>query len=91
MSSDKIKLPDFTRLWKPSLHILKYVGLAAAVVIVLFLVIDSVIMPAYTRHGTEYPLPDIINKSYDEAIVIAQRYDFEIVIRGRQASPTIPE
>ena len=91
MSSDKIKLPDFSRYIKPTLHILKYVGLAAAVVIVLFLVIDTVVMPAYTRHGTEYPLPNIINKSYDEAVIIAERYDFEIVIQGRQASPTIPE
>ncbi|HEQ99562.1 MAG TPA: PASTA domain-containing protein [candidate division Zixibacteria bacterium] len=91
MPSDKIKIPDFKRLIKPSVKVLKYLGLVLAVLIVLFLLFDIVIMPAYTRHGTEYPLPSIVNKSFDEAEKIAERYDFEIVIQGRQASPSIPE
>ncbi len=91
MPSDKIKIPDFKKLIKPTLKVLKYFGILLAVCIVLFLLFDNVIMPAYTRQGTEYPLPNIVNKSFDEAETIAQRYDFEIVIQGRQASPGIAE
>ncbi|MBD3219326.1 MAG: PASTA domain-containing protein, partial [candidate division Zixibacteria bacterium] len=91
MPSDKIKIPDFKKLIKPTLKALKYIGILLAAGIVLFLLFDNVIMPAYTRHGTEYPLPDIVNKSFDEAETIAKRYDFEIVIQGRQASPGIAE
>jgi len=91
MTSDKLHLPDFRKYIKPSLQILKYLGIAMAVMIVIFLVFDIIFMPMYTRHGSEYPLPDITNKSYDEALEIADKYNFDIVIQGKQSSPTIPE
>ena len=91
MSSDKLHLPDFRKYIKPSLQILKYCGILLAVLIVLFLLFDNIIMPMYTRHGSEFPLPDITNKSYDEALDIAELNHFDIVIQGKQSSPTIPE
>ncbi|NIP42366.1 MAG: PASTA domain-containing protein [candidate division Zixibacteria bacterium] len=91
MPTDKIHIPDFKKLIKPSLKALKYIGIVLAVGIVIFLLFDNIIMPAYTRHGTEYPLPDIVNMSFEDAEKIAKRYDFQIAIQGRQASPSIPE
>jgi beta-lactam-binding protein with PASTA domain len=91
MQYKDIKLPDFKRLKKPALIVIKYGGIAAGILLVIFMLFDRVFMPAYTRHGTEFPLPNLVNKSYDDALAIAERYDFEIVVRGEQPSPTIPE
>jgi len=90
-SKDKITLPNLKPLLKPLSRIAIWGGLILALLIVLFLIMDHIVMPMYTRHGTEFPLPNLLNMSFDEASNLADKYDFEIVVQGKQPSPTIPE
>ncbi len=90
-SNDKITLPNLRPLLGPLKKIAIWGGLILALLIVIFLIMDNIVMPMYTRHGTEYPLPNMLGKSFDEASNLADRYEFEIVVQGKQPSPTIPE
>jgi len=42
---------------------------------------DSIVMPLYTKHGQEYELPDVTEKPVEEAIEILKTGDFEPVIQ----------
>jgi serine/threonine-protein kinase len=91
MDIKNIEITDITEKLKPLWTVLKYGAVFLAFIITVFLVFDRVVMPMYTRHGTEFPLPNLLNKSYDEALRLAEAYDFQVVIRGEQPSPNIPE
>ena len=86
-----LELSDKLQKLKPLWTIIKYGAVFLAFFMVMFLLFDHVFMPVYTRHGTEFPLPNLLNKSYDEALHLAEAYEFQVVIRGEQPSPNIPE
>jgi len=91
MQPDRFKLKNLPAGAKKALKVLKYVGLVIALLLMIILLFDMVLMPVYTRHGSEFPLPNLLGKSFDEATEIAEAYEFEIVVRGEQPSPNIPE
>jgi len=76
---------------KGMVNLLKYVGIILALLIMIVLLFDNVLMPLYTRHNSEFPLPNLVGKSFAEANEIAEVYEFEIVVKGEQPSPNIPE
>ena len=46
--------------------------------IVLFFVMDLIVMPIYTHHGSEEELPDVTEKPFHEAKVILESVGFQI-------------
>jgi eukaryotic-like serine/threonine-protein kinase len=90
-SSNKITLPDFKKWIKPTIHLAKYGVIALVILIVVFLLFDQWLLPVYTRHNTEFPLPNLLGKSFDEATSIAEDAHFELIIRSKQPSSNIPE
>lgn len=91
MLPDRFKPKNLPPGAKTTLNILKYVGGAIALLITIVMLFDMALMPLYTRHGKEFPLPNLLGKSFDEATEIAEAYKFELVVRGEQPSPNIPE
>jgi len=46
---------------------------------IFYLLIDQVIMPAYTRHGQAIEVPDLTNLMYEDAREVLSRIDLQIV------------
>ncbi|MBU1638293.1 PASTA domain-containing protein [bacterium] len=54
------------------------IGLVALVM--LFLLFDFIIMPAYTRQGNEMEVPDLIGLSLEAAQIVASQQGFQLII-----------
>ncbi len=54
------------------------------------LLMDIVVMPFYIKSGREIVAPNLTNKSFEEAGVIARAYKLDIVEDGRDFNPTVP-
>ncbi len=48
--------------------------------LVFVLIMDSIVMPLYTKHGQEYELPDVTEKPLSEAIEILEREGFRPIV-----------
>jgi len=61
------------------LKIGKIIAIIFLVFLVVYLLFDKIIMPAYTRHGQAIEVPDLTNIIYEDAREILDRLDLEIV------------
>jgi serine/threonine-protein kinase len=66
-------------------------GLPLAVVVLLILITDCWIMPAITRHGTEFPLPDFTGLRLFEAQVSLAELDLTHEVSAEEHSPGVGE
>ncbi len=48
--------------------------------LVFVLVMDSIVMPLYTKHGKEYELPDVTEKPLSQAIAILEKEGFRPIV-----------
>jgi len=57
----------------------------------LFLMIDKVVLPLYTKQGAEVELPDIVERSASQAEYILSSHGFRMIIDGSEYHPVLPE
>lgn len=60
------------------------------IVYLVFLLLDNIIMPLYTRHGQEIAIPDITLMSYDAAKKILQSDKFKVIKAGEKFDEQYP-
>jgi len=74
-------------------HRNKMIGLisTAGVFLVLIIFSDKIFMPLYTHRGAELELPDVTEKSFEEAAFILEDQKLQIVIDTLQFSSFYPE
>ncbi len=65
----------FAKLRTPFLGLLSTAGM----LLVLALIFDWVVMPIYTKHGAELELPDVTEKSFDEAKTLLESKGFSVI------------
>lgn len=80
--------PIIERYWKP---FLTYIAIPIFVLWILFLAVDIMVMPIITRHGEEFPLPQVVGKSEYEAQEILEKCGMSLQIAGREFSANRPE
>ena len=80
--------PLVARYWKT---ILTYVLIPLLVSWLLFLIVDMMVMPIFTRHGDEFPLPQVVGKSESEAQQILEKRKLTLQVAGREFSANRPE
>jgi eukaryotic-like serine/threonine-protein kinase len=56
------------------------------VLVMLILLMDLIVMPAYTRHGSEREVPDLTGLPIDAAKAKAQKQGFEVVVEPAKIS-----
>lgn len=76
------------RYWKP---FLTYIIVPLVVLWILFVVVDMMVMPVMTRHGAEFPLPQLVGKSESEAQELLKQHDLGLQVAGREFSANRPE
>lgn len=60
-------------------------------VIVLYVVVDDIVMPTITRHGTEFTLPDFVEQRLIEARMELDDLNLRFEVASEEYSPGIPE
>jgi eukaryotic-like serine/threonine-protein kinase len=80
--------PLIERYWKP---IVAYILVPLAVLWIVFLAVDLAVMPLFTRHGAEFPLPLITGLSESEAQQVLQQRHLSLQVAGREYSANKPE
>jgi beta-lactam-binding protein with PASTA domain len=91
MTGSKRKFLGFVprdSIWHP---LIKYLVIPIIALIVVFLLVDRVVMPGITRHGSEFPLPSVVGLSFTEAMDTLDQYGVDIYIAGEESSPDIPD
>ncbi len=69
-----------------------YYAAGVALVFLIFgIFANTIVMPMVTRHGSEFPTPQLIGKSVREAEQLLRAAGLRIDIESRQHSPAIPE
>jgi len=66
------------------MNLLKKAGLFIGVLLVIYFIFDVLIMPLYTRHGQEIPVPDLSNLIYEDARELLDRLDLKIVEESKR-------
>jgi len=66
------------------LRIGKIAGIFFLVFLSLFLLMDKIIMPAYTRHGQAIEVPDLTSLLYEDAREVLDRLDLTIVEEAKK-------
>ena len=61
------------------------------IIIIAFFVMDIFVMPSITRHGEEFPLPDIRGMSLTDAVDTLKSLGIELQIAGEEPVPDMPE
>jgi beta-lactam-binding protein with PASTA domain len=61
------------------IKIAKILTVAFVILFIFYLLLDKVIMPAYTRHGQAIEVPDLTNLMYEDAREVLERLDLQIV------------
>jgi serine/threonine-protein kinase len=75
-------------LWHP---LVKFLAIPVTTVIAVALMADMVIMPEITRHGEEFPLPDVTGMSITDARTAFAGVGIGIEIAGEEPTPDLPE
>lgn len=60
------------------------------VLLVFVIILNSIVMPAYTQYGQRVQVPDITNRSLEEATTVLENYGFEVILAERQYDAEIP-
>jgi len=72
-------------------RILFYIGLPILALFISYYLLDSVIMPIITRHGSEFPLPNVIGKTEAEARDVLDSAGLGIEIKSQEYHTDKPE
>lgn len=80
--------PLIERYWRP---FLTFVAIPALVLWILFVAFDVMVMPIFTRHGEEFPLPQVVGKSENEAQELLEKQGLSLQVAGREYSANRPE
>lgn len=75
-------------IWHP---VVKFLAIPLIALALIALLADTIIMPVITRHGDEFPLPNVVGRSLTEAKEIFDKHEIEVVIAGREPTPDLPE
>lgn len=78
MSTEKKKNNSAKKKWWNNI-LLRTVGIAAVALLVLILIVNS-ILGLTTRHGKEFPLPDLSNLTFAQAQEVAKEHDLKLEI-----------
>ena len=81
--------------WSLSLATNKYfwvgIGVLLVVTAVMYLVVNEVVMPSYTRHDVSVTVPRVVDRPFEEASQLLQRRDLQVERqRTRQYNPNVP-
>ena len=71
----------------PQRKIVLWGAVPLAILIVLFLIFDSVVMPIVTRHGSEFPLPDFVGQQLTETQMSLDDLHLRYGIASQEYSP----
>ncbi|UCG62211.1 MAG: PASTA domain-containing protein [Candidatus Zixiibacteriota bacterium] len=63
------------------------VGIPLLSLLILYLVVDSIVMPIITRHGDEFPLPEFTGQRVIEAQVLIKDLGLEFEVSSEEYSP----
>ncbi len=80
-------------LWSLASNRYFWQGLGVLFVVVLsaYLLVDKLMMPAYTRHDASVSVPGVVNRPVEEASQILQRRDLQVERqRAQQYNPNVP-
>lgn len=66
------------------LKIVKTIVVIFLILLIIYLLFDKVIMPAYTRHGQAIQVPDLTNILYEDAREVLDRLDLKIVEEAKK-------
>lgn len=87
----------FRLAWKELLHPqtpwTKYAVVAALgilVFLILFMIVNNIVMPAVTRHGAEFPLPEIVDMTVVEAEPVLMEAGLYLEITSEEYHPDRP-
>ncbi len=62
-------------------------GIPLLSLLILYLIVDNIVMPILTRHGSEFELPDFTGRSFVEAQVTLKDLDLNFEISSEEYSP----
>lgn len=58
--------------------------------LVVIILLNSLVMPAYTQYGKRVQVPDITKRSLEEATALLENYGFEVILAERQYDADMP-
>jgi len=67
-----------------------WVGLALVGLFFGFVIMNEILMPVITRHGSEFPLPDIVGMTFDEAEPVLNKDDLMLDVTSEEYHPDKP-
>ncbi len=70
-----------------SRKIMSYGGIPFIIVLILYFVVNSIVMPVITRHGEEFPLPDFTDQRLTEAQLGINDLNLAYEISSEEYSP----
>ncbi len=90
MATDRLFLRFIPRdsIWHP---LTRFLVIPVVAIIALFALTDLVIMPHITRHGDEFPLPDVVGMSITDARAVFEMKNIKAEIAGEEPTPDLPE
>jgi beta-lactam-binding protein with PASTA domain len=65
--------------------------IASGVLLILAMTFDKIVLPIYTQQYNEVEMPDIVEKSADEADSILNAHGFRMIIDKSEYHPVLPE
>lgn len=85
------------RVWRDVLSLLSngyFWGGVLVLVLLLgsvYVVMDRIVLPNYTRHGVMIQVPSVTDLPYDEAVDLLQQYDLQVERQTQQFNPNVPQ
>lgn len=61
------------------------------ILIAIYLVMDNIVMPIITRHGSEFELPDVTGYAYQDAEYVLERLGLKMEVSSDEYHPDKPE
>ena len=65
-------------------------GVFLAVGLFLYIILNDLVMPIITRHGQEFPLPNIVGMTVDQAAPVLKEADIVLEVMSQQYHPDKP-
>ncbi len=61
------------------------------IIVAIYLVMDNIVMPIITRHGSEFELPDVSGYAYKDAEYLLERLGLKMEVSSEEYHPDKPE
>lgn len=81
------RLHDWLPLGSTRRKIVLWGALPLVILLCLFLIVDGIVMPIVTRHGSEFPLPDFVGQPLTQAQVALGDLNLRYGIASEEYSP----